>query len=122
MAIALPLIVELFHGLDRAVQWLSGSSTAPDHQDPESTTHTEDGSGSGATYHGRLPQQDNWRVTHAGIQDLPHPGARCLPHPGARCLPHTAPAPAARQWRGPIGPLRLHPARRGWRSAAPDAR
>jgi hypothetical protein len=114
MAIALPLIVELFHGLDRAVQWLSGSSTAPDHQDPECTAHPEDGSGSGATHRGRLPQQDNWWLTHAGIQGLPHPSTRCLPH--------TAPAPAARQWRGPIGPLRLHPARRGWRSAAPAVR
>jgi hypothetical protein len=27
MAIALPLIIELFHSLDRAVQWLSGGST-----------------------------------------------------------------------------------------------
>jgi hypothetical protein len=43
-------------------------------------------------------------------------------HAVARCLPHTTPAPAARHWRGPIGPLRLHPARKGWRPAAPGVR
>ena len=99
MAIALPLIIELFHGLDRAVQWLSGSSAAPDHQDPGCTGHPEDGSGSGEIRRVRQPH-----------------------HAVARCLPHTTPAPAARHWRGPIGPLRLHPARKGWRPAAPGAR
>lgn len=91
MAIALPLIVELFHGIDRAVQWLSGGGTSPDRQDSEYTTRPEDGSESSAAQRAKAPGQTQ------------------------RCLPHQAPAGAARQWRGPVGPLRLHPARRGGR-------
>ncbi len=106
MAIALPLIIELFHGLDRAVQWLSGGSAAPDHQDPGCTGHPEHRNRSGAAH----------RV------NPPHRSDRCLPDTAVRCLAQTAPKSGSRQWREPIGPLRLHPARKGWRPAAPGIR
>ncbi len=100
MAIALPLIVELFRWLDRAVQWLSGGNTLPDHPG-------RDGSGS----------QQECRNSEGQNSEAHNYGA-----PHRLYLPRKSPVAADRQWQGPVGPLRLHPARRGWRSAAQIAR
>ena len=89
MAIALPLIVELFHGLDRAVQWLSGASSE---QAPQARGGVDSlGDTEGESRHGC----DRTRTSRR------------------QCLPSQAPAPGTRQWGGP---LRLHPDRRVYRA------
>ena len=88
MAIALPLIVELFHSLDRAVQWLSGGTPGSAHADRSA----RDGRG-----------HREGRDTRGGQGAS---GAQRL------CLPTCTPASGSRQWGGP---LRLHPARRIYR-------
>ena len=93
MAIALPLIVELFHSLDRAVQWLSGG-------DPASGQTGQGGrAGPRAHAHAHESREPQGGPGSGGAQRL--------------CMPSHAPVPGTRQWGGP---LRLHPARRVYRT------
>ncbi len=90
MAIALPLIVELFHSLDRAVQWLSGGDA------DAGASGRSIGQGSQGGRQAREPQ-----------------GGQGSGNAQRLCLPSRSPAQGARQWGGP---LRLHPGRRVYRA------
>ena len=89
MAIALPLIIEVFHGLDRAVQWLSGGNSET------------------------APQARRGRDDLGGPDDGSPLGKNHARGSERLCLPSQAPTPTTRQWSGP---LRLHPNRRVYRA------
>lgn len=110
MAIALPLIVELFRWLDRAVQWLSGGIGHPDHP-------ARDGRGQQNECRTSECRTFEYRNSECRNSDSHNSGAV-----KRLCLPRTAPAAADRQWQGPVGPLHLHPARRGWPAASHTTR
>ncbi len=115
MAIALPLIVDLFRSLDRAVQWLSGGSALPDHSGRDGVGSQEECRNPGCgNPEFRNPEFRNYEFRNS---DGPNSGAV-----KRLCLPRKAPPAADRQWQGPVGPLHLHPARRGWRATPHIAR
>jgi len=110
MAIALPLIVDLFRSLDRVVQWLSGGSALPDHSGRD---------GAGAQEESRNPGCGDSGFRNPEFRNSDGPNSAAVKR---LCLPRQAPAAADRQWQGPVGPLHLHPARRGWRATPHIAR